>query len=274
VQKLGEFFDTFPNKRKAGKVDASKLPWATPNAMPRMPAETQTAWFQKLNKDQKVQLAQASNLITVGGVQFSFPPEPGQAPQDADLAETPDVQLTPAIRAKAQELGHNPINIHNWVRNNVQWLPTWGSIQGADGILKTLRGNALDTASLTIALLRASGIPARYQFGTVDVPAALAMNWVGGVQRPEAALNLLYQGGIAARGIASGGRIGTIRMEHVWVNAYVNWSPSRGSRQGGLLVNPPAVASHGQPQHANPNAGLNAWRRSMRASSNTPSPKA
>ena len=69
----------------------------------------------------------------------------------------------------------------------------------------SLRGNAFDTASLTIALLRASGIPARDKFGTIDVPCSQVMNWIGGVQRPEAALNLLYQGGIAAAGSPAAG---------------------------------------------------------------------
>ncbi|MFA5323047.1 MAG: hypothetical protein WC373_10290, partial [Smithella sp.] len=36
----------------------------------------------------------------------------GNPPADADLAETIDVQLTPAIRAKAQELGYNPVKIY------------------------------------------------------------------------------------------------------------------------------------------------------------------
>jgi hypothetical protein len=259
IEELAAFFGKYPAKKRHTPIEPGKLPWGSPKATPRMPAETKTAWYQRLTKDHKVQLAQAGGITTIGGVGFTHPPEPTQAPQDADLAETPDVQLTPAIRAKAQELGNNPVAISNWVHNNIQWLPTWGSIQGADGTLKTLRGNAFDTASLTIALLRASGIPARYQFGTIDVPVEKAMNWVGGVQRPEAALNLMYQGGIAARAIASGGRIITIRMEHVWVNAYVNWTPSRGNRQGGNTVAPPVLAPHGQAQHPNPNGALNAW---------------
>ena len=69
---------------------------------------------------------------------------------------------TAAIRAKAQELNHNPVAITHWVRNSIEWIPSWGSIQGADLTLSTRRGNAIDTASLTIALLRAAGIPARY----------------------------------------------------------------------------------------------------------------
>lgn len=259
ASEVNQFFQRYPARKRHTPIDSGTLPWGSPKAIPRLPAENKTAWFESLTRDQKVHLAQAGALTTIGGVQFSIPPEPGQAPSEADLAETTDTQVTPAIRAKAQELGYSPVNIYNWVANNIQWLPTWGSIQGADGTLKTLRGNALDTSSLTIALLRASGIPARYQFGTMDVPVAAMMNWIGGVERPEAVLNLLYQGGVAARGIAGAGRIATIRMEHVWVNAYVNWTPSRGARQGGALVNPRALAPHGQPQHPNPNGQLNAW---------------
>ncbi|WP_243457687.1 transglutaminase-like domain-containing protein [Ottowia testudinis] len=88
--------------------------------------------------------------------------------------------------------------IHNWVRNTIDWQPTWGALQNADSVLASQRGNAHDIASLTVALLRASKIPARYQWGTIELPAPAVMNWVGGVTKPEAALNLLYQGGIAA----------------------------------------------------------------------------
>jgi transglutaminase-like putative cysteine protease len=259
VNRLEQFFRRYPGERRHAPIDPSKLPWGSPKTTPRMPAETQAAWFHHLYSGEKVLLAQAPGATSVGGVWFTTPPEPELAPADADLAETPDVQLTPAIRTKASELGYNPANIARWVTNSVEWLPTWGSIQGADATLKTLKGNAVDTASLTIALLRASGIPARYQFGTVEVPVAQAMNWLGGLQRPEAALDLLHQGGIAARGLSSGGRIVAIRMEHVWVSAYVNWMPGRGVRQGGATIEPPLLAAHGQPQHPHPNARLNHW---------------
>jgi transglutaminase-like putative cysteine protease len=226
------------------------LPWGS-RAQPRPPAETTTSWFRLLTRDQRVQLAQSSPLATVGGVRFTSLPEPGQAPVDADLAETPEIQLTPAIRAQAQALAHSPVNILNWVRANVHFVPSWGSLRTAEATLQARRGNAIDTATLTIALLRASGIPARYQFGTIDVPAAAAGRWIGGVERPEAVVQMLQEGGIAARGIASGGQVATIRMEHAWASAYVNWSPSRGSRDGGHALLPP--------QHPNPNAALNAW---------------
>jgi transglutaminase-like putative cysteine protease len=245
VDELQKFFKQHPVKRKPTVHDPKKLPWSTPKPNLRAPAETKTAWYQHLYADQKIRLAQAGGSI--GPLRFDIPPEPGQAPTTADLAETDEIQFTPAIRAKALELNNNPVAIYNWVRNNIEFTPTAGAIQSAQDTFDKKRGNAVDTASLLIALLRVANIPARYQFGTVDIDSQRVQNWVGGTTRPEAALQLLNQGGIAARGFIRGGQYASIRMEHAWVNAYVNWLPSRGNRN--------ATAT----QHPNPNANLNAW---------------
>lgn len=256
LARLADYFDQFPATRKPQRLEAGKLPWRTPTPSTRMPAETKAAWHQNLHRDQHVRLAQAGN---VGPIQFNLLPEPAFAPNAADLAPTDEVVLTPAIRAKAAELGNNPVAIYNWVRNHIDFAPTSGAIQSAQDTLDKMRGNATDTASLLIALLRAANIPARYQWGTIDLPAARVMNWVGGVTKPEAALQILNQGGIAARGITSGGQFTTIRMEHVWVQAYVNWTPSRGNRQGGNTTHPKVATPDGLPQHVNPNGPLNFW---------------
>ncbi|MBU2123045.1 MAG: transglutaminase [Gammaproteobacteria bacterium] len=245
---LDAYFERYPAARTSTPVNPAKLPWSNPQPNQRPPAETKVAWFQNLHKDQSTRLAQAGGGASAGAVpQFNIPPEPGQAPASADLAETSEVTLTAAIRAKAQELDNNPVAIHNWVRNTIEWTPTWGAIQSAQDTLDKQRGNAVDIASLQIALLRAAGIPARYQFGTVEMTAAQAMNWVGGVTNPQAALQILNQGGIAARGVAQGGAIQSIRFEHAWAQAYVNWAPGRGNRNATPT------------QHVNPNGPLNAW---------------
>src|SRR5260370_16311762 len=116
----------------------------------------------------------------------------------ADTAPTEDVQITQAIRDLATSLGNNPVKIYNWVRNNIQFIPSYGSIQGSDMTLQTKRGNAFDTASLLIALLRAASIPARYVYGTIEVQADKAMTWAGGAIVPQAATSLMSQGGIPA----------------------------------------------------------------------------
>src|SRR5579859_5398055 len=79
------------------------------------------------------------------------------APTAADLAPTDEVVFTPAITDLATSLNHNPVAIYNWVRDHIVFVPTYGSVQGADATLATHRGNAFDTASLLIPLLRTTG---------------------------------------------------------------------------------------------------------------------
>ncbi|QJX03080.1 transglutaminase domain-containing protein [Alcanivorax sp. IO_7] len=148
---------------------------------------------------------------------------------DEALAATLDAPQTPAIQAKAAELDHDPVRIYQWVRNNIEFIPSYGSIQGAEYTLELGKGNAFDTASLLIALLRASDIPARYAMGTVRIPADQVMNWVGGVNVPSAAGNLMGQGGIPNTGLTRGGQISHFELEHIWVEAWIDFHPSRGA---------------------------------------------
>jgi len=152
------------------------------------------------------------------------------APTSADLGETDEVQLTSNIRSKAAELGNNPVSIRNWVYNNIDYVPSFGSTQNSQKTLLALRGNAFDINSLLIALLRAANIPARYVYGTVDLPADKVRNWLGDLPDANAAVDLLNKSGVPAMGLISGGSIQAIRMEHVWVEAYVNFNPARGAR--------------------------------------------
>jgi hypothetical protein len=56
------------------------------------------------------------------------------------------------------------------------------------------------------------------------------MNWVGGVTNADAAASLLSQGGIPTTSIVSGGKIVKFRIETVWVEAWLNYYPSRGAK--------------------------------------------
>jgi hypothetical protein len=103
-------------------------------------------------------------------------------------------------------------------------------VQGSALTLDKKAGNAFDTSSLLMALLRASGIPARYVYGTIQVPIAQAMNWAGGFTTPDAAQTFLATGGIPNNALTSGGATKYIRMEHIWVEAFVDFYPSRGAK--------------------------------------------
>lgn len=201
-----------------------------PNDMPNKSLQPNRKNTPKLKQSDFVRAGLISNptvkLAALGD--FKFDRLPG-ASDPAYLAETAEVMLTPAIRAKAQELNYNPVQIYNWVRNNVEWLPTWGATQDADVTLGSQRGNPLDIASLLIALYRASGIPARYVHGTIEVPADKFMNWAGGFTSITAAADYASSGGIPVTTITSGGKITKVQLEHIWVEAAIDFHPSRGA---------------------------------------------
>ncbi|MFZ3138144.1 MAG: transglutaminase domain-containing protein, partial [Thermodesulfovibrionales bacterium] len=134
------------------------------------------------------------------------------------------------IQAKAAELNHNPTKIYNWVRNNIEYVPTYGSIQGANMCLQTKLCNDFDTASLLIALLRASEIHARCVYGTIELPIEKVKNWLGGFTDSMEALRLLASARIPVKGLTEGGTIKAVQLEHIWVEAWVDYIPSRGAR--------------------------------------------
>ena len=85
-----------------------------------------------------------------------------------DLASTPDANTAdPYIQELAAKLDHDPTRIFNFVQGQIQYNSYSGSLRGARGTLWSAAGNSLDTASLGVALLRASGIPAWYAHGTL-----------------------------------------------------------------------------------------------------------
>lgn len=150
-------------------------------------------------------------------------------PTAADLSETPEVQFTPEIQTLAAQLNHNPVKIYEWVRNNIEFVPTYGSIQGADMCRQTMQCNALDTNALLASLLRVSNIPVHYVYGTIEVPIATIMNWTGGFTDPKAAVTMLASGGIPVKPYASGGVITKVQMEHTWVETYIPYGNYRGA---------------------------------------------
>ncbi|MBI5746886.1 MAG: transglutaminase [Nitrospirae bacterium] len=211
-------------------LDPNNLPHRTPKIKARKP-RLKKEEFAELQKP--IQLAfngDPSDLLLVQSTQ--------DLPTAADLAETIEVQFTQEIKDLATSLNHNPVKIYNWVRNNIDFVPTYGSIQGANMCLLTKQCNDMDTASLLIALLRTSGISARYVMGTIEVPIDQVMNWVGGFTNSQAALDFISSGGTPVTSIISGGKISSAQIEHTWVEAYVDYIPSRGAvhKQGDTWI--------------------------------------
>lgn len=95
------------------------------------------------------------------------------------LSDETEVVINQKIIALAKHLDHNPVNIFNWLRENIEYEPYYGAKKGAVGCMKEGKCNDLDTASLAISMLRASKIPARYRKGVAVIEIEKLQNLLG-----------------------------------------------------------------------------------------------
>lgn len=232
LEQLNETLEQEQFKPTHTPATPKSLPWKAPDETVREPVDNPQELQATLGLNpyaKYAQLAQAGDTDPALVAQAMA--NAANTELQAALTENIEIQLTPEIKALAAELDNNSIEIYTWVHNNIRFIPSYGSIQGAQHTLETKQGNAIDTASLLIALLRAANIPARYAYGTVEIPAEKVMNWVGGAKTPEAAQSILGMGGVPTIGLLEGGRIAKFKLEHVWVEAYVDYFPSRGMKE-------------------------------------------
>ena len=144
-----------------------------------------------------------------------------------DLADAADAPLSEEILAKAKELSYDYVRIYEYVRNNIRSEWYAGSTKGALGALRTGGANAVDQASLLVALMRAAGAPARYVQGVAEVSVASIASTAG---LKDAALvpDMLTKAGIAFTPVVQGGRVVLVRIEHTWVTVQVPYTNYRG----------------------------------------------
>jgi RHS repeat-associated protein len=189
----------------------------------RAPAMTRNALDRVAVAPETTSAKTASAETTAAGIQAASDGDVGTRALSSNPAE-----VTPRIQALADQLGRSPIRIQNWVHDNIRFTPTYGVLRGAEQTLIARQGNAFDTNVLLAALLDASGYSTRYVYGTVQVPIAQMQNWLGNARTGDDALDLMLMGGIPAQYLTSGGRISAIRFEHLWLEAHVDFIPSRG----------------------------------------------
>jgi len=224
LQKMRQHLDKVKAHTKSNSLNPKRLPHRQLKVQKREPRIERKEFQKDLKKAAHADLNGRRVLVA------STDSLAGLLTSD-DLAETAEVQLTPEIKAKAQELGNNPVKIYEWVRNNFEYESYYGSLKGAQQALLERSGNDFDQATVLIALLRSASIPARYVYGTIEVPIETVMTLFG-VKDANTAANIVASGGIPAKAAMSGGRIKSILMEHVWVEAYVSMYPSFGAKNG------------------------------------------
>lgn len=150
------------------------------------------------------------------------------SPEPEDLLSTIDVQFTPAITDLALTLNSSAVEIYNFVRDNCEFEAYLGSRKGSQQTLDHRRGNDYDQSSLLLALLRVSGIPARYATGTIKMPIDRATNWLG-IEDPVSAGSILTTCGMEGVLWNTGGVPDAIQCKRVWVEAWLPFVNYRGA---------------------------------------------
>ena len=149
------------------------------------------------------------------------------AAQAVDSAAGPEAPLDDEILHQAKELGYDYVRIFEFVRNQVRSEWYAGSVRGAIGVLRTRAGNDVDQASLLVALMRASGAPARYVRGVVELDVATVANEMG-LTDSTLVPGALARAGIAHTAVQRGGRVVAVQVERTWVTARVPYTNYRG----------------------------------------------
>lgn len=146
------------------------------------------------------------------------------------LAPTPEIVFTPAIVAKAELLGHDPVRIYEFVRNAIAHEIYPGSRKGAAETLRQGAGNDTDQASLLIALFRVSGIPARYVQASIAIPVDAFQSWFQSRDVDFTRAILGAEGMNGSRITNAGGDTIAVVKTHAYVEAYVPYGRYRGTR--------------------------------------------
>ncbi|MCP4683907.1 MAG: hypothetical protein GY867_00515, partial [bacterium] len=139
-----------------------------------------------------------------------------------DFAPSVEAPITREIAAMAESLGWDPAAIYDFCRNTIAYEFSWGSQKGAAGVLRDLKGNGHDGASLLAAMLRAAGYGARLTTGVIEFfPGIQKARTLTGIYSPVKIAGFLQMAGIPYRPIVKGGQIVNFHIEHIWVTAHV-----------------------------------------------------
>ena len=150
-------------------------------------------------------------------------------PTADDSPKTSEAQFTQDIQNLAAQLNDSPVKIFEWVKNNIEFIPTYGSIQGANMCLQSEPVQRHGYSVAAHCLTPCIEYPGSLCLRTIEVPMDKVMNWAGGFTDPNSAATAISSGGIPAAGKLFGGVLSAIRMEHVWVEAYIPYGNYRGA---------------------------------------------
>lgn len=162
-----------------------------------------------------------------------------------DASQDQETTLPTELLEQTASLG-SAAAILDYVKNELRLEWYRGCLKGAAETLRQRGGNDADLAALTIALLRSRGVAARYVYGTIELPVAKVADLMGlldaaglsaaaapGWSPPEAISSIvtrvLEASGTPFEPVVAGGRVRSLRLGHVWVEAFLAFGDYRGT---------------------------------------------
>lgn len=125
------------------------------------------------------------------------------------------------IAELARSLKNDVDLIWQFVHDNIEFIPTFGSQKGAWGCLIDGMGNSFDISDLMIQLLTEAGYTASYMYGELQLTESEVADWLGtDVSDIYAASNLLAVGGVPNSVIWTGSAY-LIEISHCWVRCTI-----------------------------------------------------
>ena len=133
--------------------------------------------YNSTNSDAKVNISSLNGKVVNVNV----------APDHPENAQT--------IAELAAALNYNPIQMYEWVLNNIKYQPYPGSMKGSLAVLETRAGNDWDTDTLLKDLYAQAGITLNYANVTVIENINTVLDWLG-VTNAKGAYDVLYNAGL------------------------------------------------------------------------------
>lgn len=169
-EKIKDFLqDILPFKKSSGSLpntqnieSQEKIPVTPPSfhfqddVIPVVPLENATVRVSSAQKIEE-QLKQFLKVAEVSAMDDQF------LPVVQDVQGSVDVPVDMNFKEIATALHNNPVEIMNYVKNTITYEPYFGFKKGAAGCLQQKVCNDVDSAALTVSLLRSAGIPAHFK---------------------------------------------------------------------------------------------------------------
>jgi hypothetical protein len=166
-------------------------------------------FFAQLSRRWRIPVT-AVAVTTLASTTFIRPSGAQTAPAPTEIVEL------------ARALKFDPDLIYEYVYNNIDTLPQYGSLKGPFGALLDGKGTQFDQAELMVALLQQAGIPAQFQIGQIQLTAAQFTNWLGTDTNIGSVEAVLEGGGFSGVILVDGNNnVVGVQIGWAWVSANI-----------------------------------------------------